>query len=224
LILQRRKLLSSSGIRAAAWTIVAALLFFGDAAAAVWGCHGTKPGHPTADERAAFIREVSELALRAEKTHGVPASALAAIAIAESGYGWTRVALDANNLFAWKFVPGSAQALKAYVPACERRRGMKERFAAFESKAHAFDFVALKLATLEAYREHTEAYRAARKTGEAGEAAVKAWLAGVASRYSQKPSEFTRKITRIMNDPAQPADVVSSEANLYRLSVGTQLP
>src|SRR4051812_15151167 len=53
--------------------------------AAPWGCHGPKPGHPTLAERAAFVREVSELAVKAEKTHGVPASALAAIAIAESG-------------------------------------------------------------------------------------------------------------------------------------------
>jgi uncharacterized FlgJ-related protein len=200
------------------------MLFFHDAGAAVWGCYGTKPGHPTPEERAAFIRDVSELAMRAEKAHGVPASALAAIAIAESGYGWTRVALDANNVFAWKFVPGPAQPLKAYLPACERRRGIKERFAAFDSKAHAFDFVAAKLATLEAYREHTAAYRAAHKTGEAGEAAIHAWLVGVASRYSHKPVEFTRKITRIMNDPAQPADVVSNEANLYRLSVAARLP
>jgi hypothetical protein len=110
------------------------------------------------------------------------------------------------------------------VPPCERRRGIKERFAAFESKAHAFDFVAAKLATLDAYREHTDAYRAARKTGEAGEAAIHAWLAGVASRYSHKPVEFTRKITRIMNDPAQPADVVSNDENLYRLSLAAPLP
>src|SRR3954469_17037404 len=92
------------------------------ALAAPWGCHATKPGHPTPDERAAFVREVSELAVKAEKTHGVPASALAAIAIAESGYGYTRIALDANNLFAWKFVPAAADSLKEYVLRCEKRR------------------------------------------------------------------------------------------------------
>jgi uncharacterized FlgJ-related protein len=199
-----------------------ALLVSPAAAAGRWGCYGTKPGHPTPEERAAFIVEASVLAVHAEKTHGVPASALAAIAIAESGYGWTRVALNANNLFAWKFVPGSTPALKAYVPACERRRA--NRYAAFDSKAHAFDFVAAKLATLDAYREHTEAYRAARKQGVAGEAAVNAWLAGVATRYSHKPDEFTRKIIRIMNDPAQPADVVSHDTNLYRLSVVAKRP
>src|SRR6476620_9778456 len=81
--------------------------------AAVWGCHGTKPGHPTPEEREAFIREASELAIKAEKTYGVPASALAALAIAESGYGWTRVALNANNLFAWKFVKAAADGRKS---------------------------------------------------------------------------------------------------------------
>jgi hypothetical protein len=194
-------------------TLLAPCLAF----AAPWGCHGTKPGHPTPEERAAFIREVSELAVKAEKTHGVPASALAAIAIAESGYGYTRVAIHANNLFAWKFVPAAANSVKEYVLDCQRRRA-KARFAAFDSKAHAFDFVASRLATLEAYRRHTEAYQAARKRGEAAEAAVQAWLHGVATSYSHKPAEFVRKITRIMNDPVDPRDTVSGEVNLYRLS------
>ena len=197
--------------------LAAALLAPCLALAAPWGCHGTKPGHPTPQERAAFVREVSELAIKAEKTHGVPASALAAIAIAESGYGYTRIALYANNLFAWKFVPAAANSLKEYVLHCEERRA-RTRFAAFDSKAHAFDFVASKLATLEAYREHTQAYQAARKRGVAAEIAVKAWIEGVASRYSRKPDAFTRKLTRIMNDPFDPRDTMSHESNLYRLS------
>jgi uncharacterized FlgJ-related protein len=171
------------------------------------------------DERAAFIREASELAVKAEKAHGVPASALAAMAIAESGYGWTRVALEANNVFAWKYVTSAAEGRKSYVAACQRRRGVNDRFVVFRSRADAFDFVAAKLAALEAYREHTEAYKAARKRGDAPEAALKAWLDGVASRYSQKPEVFTKKITRIMNNATEPADTVSPDHNLYHLSV-----
>ena len=182
-----------------------------------WGCHGPKPGHPTPAERAAFVREVSELAIKAEKTHGVPASALAAIAIAESGYGYTRIALHANNLFAWKFVPAAANSVREYVLDCQRRR-TKSRFAAFDSKAHAFDFVAGKLATLKAYRRHTEAYRAARAKGVPADAAVKAWIEAVAPTYSRKPDRFVRKLTLIMNDPLDPRDTLSREANLYRLS------
>jgi uncharacterized FlgJ-related protein len=186
--------------------------------AAPWGCHGTKPGHPTAEERAAFIREVSELALNAEKTHGVPASALAALAIAESGYGWTRVAIDANNIFAWKFFPAAAEGRKSYRPACQSSSGAGHHFMVFRSRADAFEYVAAKLATLDAYRTHTEAYRAARKRGDAPEVAINAWLAGVAKRYSGEPEAFSKKLLLIMNNPVEPADKISPEQNLYRLS------
>src|SRR5688500_9712952 len=44
---------------AAAVLLAASLALPGGAVAKTWGCHGTKPGHPTPAERAAFIREVS---------------------------------------------------------------------------------------------------------------------------------------------------------------------
>lgn len=207
-----------SAWRAAGLSLALCVALADSAAAAAWGCYGTKPGHPTAAERDAFIREVSALAVKAESAHGVPASVLAAIAIAESGYGWTRLALDANNLFAWKFVPAAAGGRKAYVRQCQRGGGKRERFIVFASRADAVNFVAGRLASADAYREHTEAYRAARKRGGAAEPAAKAWLAGVAGRYSRKPDEFTKKITRIMNNPAAPGDIVLPGANLYRLS------
>ena len=174
----------------------------GGADAAAWGCYGTKPGHPTAAEREAFIREVS---------------ALAAIAIAESGYGWTRLALEANNLFAWKYVRESAAGRKAYVARCEGQRVQRQRFVVFASRADAVDFVAGRLATSAPYREHTEAYKTALKRGVAAEPAAKAWLAGIARRYSRKPDEFEKKIIRTMNNPAAPGDVVAPNVNLYRL-------
>jgi len=192
------------------------------AVAAVWTCHGAKPGHPTAEERVSFIREVSELAVKAEKKHGVPASALAAIAIAESSYGWTRPALEANNLFAWKAGRAAAAAGKLYVPPCERRRGARSGFLVFASRAEAFDYVAARLATIAAYREHTDAYRAARKRGDSAHAAVDAWLSAIAGRYSSRPRRFAKKIRRIMNDPVVPSDTLSPSTNLYRLSAGAR--
>jgi flagellum-specific peptidoglycan hydrolase FlgJ len=188
------------------------------ASAAEWGCFGTKPGHPTPEERLAFIREVSELAIKAEATHGVPAGALAALAVVESGYGWTRLALEANNLFAWKATARGADGRKFFVAECLKRPGAKNRFVHFASRADAFDYVSAKLASLDAYREHTRAYQSARKSGAPPEAAAKAWIAGIARRYSRSPAEFTRKLTRIMNDPTTPADTPSPEHNLYRLS------
>jgi flagellum-specific peptidoglycan hydrolase FlgJ len=46
--------------------------------------------------------------ITAEERYGVPAAALVAMAIAESGYGWTRLAINTDNLFAWKHFPGPA--------------------------------------------------------------------------------------------------------------------
>ena len=188
--------------------------------AAVWTCHGAKPGHPTPEERVAFVREVGELAIAAERKHGVPASALAAIAIAESNYGWTRLALEANNVFAWKAAPASVEAGKAYVLPCARARGTRSGFMSFGSRAEGFDHVASRLAAIEPYRRHTEAYLAARRSGGAVPPAVDAWIAGIAERYSGKPDRFTRKIRRIMNDPHDPSDRRSAETTLYHLSAG----
>ena len=53
-----------------------------------------------------------------------------------------------------------------------------------------------KLATVEVYRPHTEAYKAARKRGDPPVPAIHAWLAGIAARYSHKPEEFAGKIVR----------------------------
>lgn len=188
------------------------------ATAAEWGCHGTKPGHPTPAERLAFIREASDLAVKAEAKHGVPASALTALAIVESGYGWTRLALEANNFFAWKSAPSAAAGRKFFVSKCHSRAGGKNRFVIFASRADAFDFVAAKLASLPQYADHTKAYHAARKRGDPPDVAAKAWVAGIAKRYSGKPAAFANKLTRLMNDPTEPSDVVSAEHNLYRLS------
>jgi flagellum-specific peptidoglycan hydrolase FlgJ len=191
----------------------------GGAAAAEWGCFSTKPGHPTAEERVAFVREISELAVKAERTYGVPASALAAIAIAESGYGWTRIAIEANNLFAWKFgAQARKEGRKPYAADCHRKRGLRDRYVAFASRAEAFDHVASKLATLSAYRRHTEAYRAARLRGEPPEKAVQLWLSGIADRYAGDPAAFMTKMLRIISNPVDAAEPLSPEKNLYRLS------
>ena len=195
------------------------LLALADAAfAAGWGCYGTKPGHPTPAERTAFVTDVSNLAIAAEKKHGVPATGLAALAIAESGYGWTRLALEANNLFGWKFVRSEAKERRSHVPACQRGRVGKDRYAIFASRAEAFDVVAAKLATLDAYREYTDAYKGARKRGAPIEPAVNAWIAGIATRYSRKPGEFAEKMMRIINDPEQRGTTVPSNQSLYELS------
>ena len=211
-------LVSRLNVWHAAVIALALCLLAESAAGAAWPCNGNKPGHPTPAEREAFIREVSALAVQAEKNHGVPASALAAIAIAESGYGWTRLALEANNLFAWRWRPVTSAGRKSYVLKCRRGGVEHDRYMVFASREDAVDFVARRFTTANIYREHTRAYQAARERGDSGERAVKAWVSGVARHYSRPPEVFRRKIIRIMNNPASPSDVVSQETNLYRLS------
>ena len=207
-----------STLRAAALSLSLFSAALEPAAAAAWSCHGAKPGHPTAEERLRFIVEASELAVKAEKQHGVPAAALAAIAIAESTYGWTRPAIEANNLFAWRASRTLVRQGKAYVPPCQRRALRRTGYVAFESRARAFDHVASRLAAMNAYRKYTDRYRTSASDGKATPADVDAWLSGIARRYSGQPNRFIRKIRRIMNDPVTPSDTLSPERNLYRLS------
>lgn len=209
---------AASAWRAAALSLTLFSAAEAAAAAGAWSCHGAKPGHPTLDERVLFVREASELALRAEKRHGVPAAALAAIAIAESTYGWTRPALEANNLFAWKASRALVKEGKAFVPPCDRRRVRRTGYQVFKSRAEAFDHVASRLAAMAVYRGHTDAYRTQRSRGVVSPAAVDAWISGIARHYSGRPQSFTRKLKRIMNDPIEPSDTLSAERNLYRLS------
>lgn len=186
-----------------------------------WGCYAPKPGHPTATERMKFIQDVSELAVAAETKYGVPASALAAMAIVESGYGWTRTALEAHNFFGWKFTSSKAAGQRDfYILDCQPREDVNNRYVVFSSAGDAVDFVAAKLATLPAYQGDTKAYKLARSKSADTANAVKSWLAGIADPYNWKPAKYVRDVTRIMNDPISPSDTVSPEHNLYALSEG----
>lgn len=189
--------------------------------AQTWGCYDPKPGHPSPEEKLQFIADVSDLAVDAERKHGIPAAALAAMSMAESGYGWTRTAIEAKNLFGWKFNSSTAAGGRsAYVLGCQPLVDKNNRYVVFSSSADAFDFVANKLATLAYYRKSTEAYRKARANGVAAEEASKAWLAGIANPYNWKPAEYVRTITRLMNDPVSPSETREPARNLYRLSEG----
>jgi hypothetical protein len=207
-----------------------------------WGCYDLKPGHPTASERRDFVEEVARLATTAEERYGVPAAALVAMAIAESGYGWTRLAINTNNLFAWKHFPGPATDGREYwVLECQPDEP-GNRFVVFADRAEAVDFVARQLATSENYREDTERYRqdraaedtraalkrlglnqAAPGSGAGVIEAVNRWVQGVADPYSSNPEKWIRDVRSILNDPYTPSDRLSPEHNLYRLSGLTPL-
>jgi Mannosyl-glycoprotein endo-beta-N-acetylglucosaminidase len=207
------------------------------APAETWGCYDLKPGHPTASEQEAFVDEVARLATRAEDRYGAPAAALVAMAIAESGYGWTRLALNTNNLFAWKHFPGPAAEGRGYwVLECQPDEP-GTRFVVFANRAEAVAFVAQQLATSDNYRADTERYRrdraaeavqgplkrlgldqAAAGGGADVVEAVNRWVEGVADPYSSNPKLWSRNVRHLMNDPYSPSERLSPERNLYRLS------
>jgi hypothetical protein len=208
-----------------------------------WGCYDLKPGHPTASEQETFLDEVARLATKAEDRYGVPAAALVAMAIAESGYGWTRLALNTNNLFAWKHFPGAATEGRQYwVLECQPDEP-GTRFVVFADRAEAVDFVARQLAASDNYRADTERYRRDRaaeavraplarlgldQDAAGGSAdvieAVNRWVEGVADPYSSKPELWSRNVRHIMNNPYAPSERLSPERNLYRLSGLAPLP
>ena len=86
-----------------------------------WGCYDPKPGHPTASEREAFLSRLRPVARSVQKEFGVPEDGILSMAVQESGFGWTRTAINANNLFGWKFGQPARDA-KLGLPAAQRSR------------------------------------------------------------------------------------------------------
>lgn len=189
------------------------------AVATDWGCYDPKPMHPTSKEKASFVDRVSDLALAAEKKYGVPAPAIAAMTIAESGYGWTRTALEANNYFGWKYNSASAAGGRGYyVLDCQPAYDVNNKYIRFADDSDAVNFVAGKLASLPAYKNDTQRYQQAIKSAASPMDASRAWVAGISDPYNWAPAKYTRTITRIMNNPLAPSDEVSPQSNLYRLT------
>ncbi|WP_432357049.1 S-layer homology domain-containing protein [Sporosarcina sp. UB5] len=58
--------------------------------------------NPSMNDRVNFIKEISNYAKEASAKWGIPASAIIGMAVIESGYGTTRIAVNANNIFGIK--------------------------------------------------------------------------------------------------------------------------
>lgn len=181
-------------------------------------CAAPLPGHPTQAEKRDFVADVSRLASEAERRHGVPAAAITAIAIQESGYGWTPLARNSNNLMAWKWTGREAAGGRDFWVLDCPALGSADRFVRFTDRADAVDFVATQLATSDNYRADTERYQRERADGTQAAEAVDRWLDGVADPYSTRPEVWRQAMRRVMNDPLDPSDRRSPDANLYRLS------
>jgi len=189
------------------------------AAAQEWGCYDPRPGHPSDQEKADFVTAAGAAAVAAEKKYGVPAPAIAAMAIVESGYGWTRTALEAKNYFGWKYYSDrSAGGRAAYVLSCQPPEDVNNKYVVFDSLEESVDFVAMKLSTLDYYHEASRAYRRTVAAGADPTEATRLWLERIANPYNWRPEAYVRSVTRVMNDPVRPSDALSAERNLFRLA------
>jgi hypothetical protein len=187
---------------------------------AAQSCFAPLPGHPTTAEQQAFVTDVGRLATAAEQEHGVPAAAVAAMAIQESGYGWTDLAQQTNDILAWKYTTAEAAGGRdSWVLDCGTSR---DRYIVFADRSEAVDYVAGQLATSANYAADTARYRQDRARGVPVAEAVDRWVDGIADPYSSQPDAYRAAIKRLMNDPLDPSDRSSPERNLYRLSESVQ--
>lgn len=183
-----------------------------------WGCYDPYPGRPTATERAAFIRAAVAGAQEAEASYGVPAPALAAMAMVESGYGFTRIALFANNYFGWKAKEGDPAA---YRLTCQpTNTDPNADYVRFKSLAEAMDRVAARLATSSYYKADTAQYQADRKSGVDLKTAVQRWVTGISDPYNGDPKAYVETLKRIMNDPVSPSATENPKSSLYVMTYG----
>jgi Mannosyl-glycoprotein endo-beta-N-acetylglucosaminidase len=64
--------------------------------------YGTAIGHPTQDEARAFLEDIKPISVELGQKYQIPASVVMAMAAMESGYGFSRNAIFANNFFGIK--------------------------------------------------------------------------------------------------------------------------
>lgn len=184
-----------------------------------WGCYDPQPGHPTLEEKRAFLERFIPLAREAERRHAVPAAALTAMAVVESGFGFTRLAQNGRNYFGWKYSSaGSAGGRPFWTLACQPPEDVNNRYIAFTSEADGVDFVAARLASSPYYKVDTQQYRKDSQSGVDPMLAARRWVKGVADPYNWKPDLYARTIIRVMNAPLAPSDLVATDANLYAMA------
>jgi flagellum-specific peptidoglycan hydrolase FlgJ len=177
----------------------------------------------TTIEREAFVKEISVYAKEAGQQWGVPASAVIAIAIIESGYGTTRVAHHANNLFAikvwggnssnaWQLIGQPDEDFEKPIPVIKdlgndrkiydetyRRDNWYRKFTSFKESV---DFLAGTLLLNKRYGFAVNDYQYRIKTGWSIEAASKRYLFDIANAgYNHLGGVYYRdRVGKIMDD------------------------
>jgi len=196
----------------------------GEAEVTSWGCYNPQPGHPTDGEKTAWIALAAPHAQEAEALYGVPAAAILAMTANEGGYGWTRTALYANNVFGWKWSSsGAAGGRGYYTLTCQPSSDPNNKYVTFADANDAILFVSAKLATMDAswadYKAATDRYKQDRLDGVALVTAVNRWIDGIADAgYNYDPASYKAKLKKTANNYMSPSTVYSEPYNLYGYS------
>ena len=184
-----------------------------------WGCYDALPSHPTPTEKEAYIAQLAPAAQAAERDGGPPAAGLLAMSALESGYGWTRTALFANNLFGWKYVSAaSADGLGDWVLQCQPASDPNNRYVRFRDRGDSIGFVGARLKTNPRYAGITRRYHQDREGGMGVQDAVARWVKGIASAGYNPFADYPGKVLSIANDYLHPAAAVSADRSLYGYS------
>jgi flagellum-specific peptidoglycan hydrolase FlgJ len=154
-----------------------------------WGCYDPQPNHPTQDERKMFLERMRPIASQVQAELGVPRAGILAMSVQESGYGWTRTAIHANNLFGWKFGKSARAAkLKSWTLECQPPSDPGKAYAIFPNWEESMRFVARELSHQKRYSKATLAAHDAITKGKPEEELTEAWLRAIQkSGYNPNP-------------------------------------
>lgn len=186
---------------------------------ATWGVYDPMPGHPTVVERDAYVAEIGVYAREAEATFGTPAAAITAMASNECGFGFTRIAINANNLFGFKWTSTEAAEGRTYwelegQPASDPNN----KYILFADRRDAVLFVAKRLATSSRYRPTTDRYKADVASGIEIRAAADRWVRGIAAAGYNPFAHYPTTTINFMNNYRSPSATFSPTYNLYKYS------
>lgn len=191
-------------------------------AAETWGPYDPKPGHPTVSERDSYAVEIGKYAAEAEEIYGTPAAALTAMACNESGFGWTKIALYANNLFGWKWYSAeTAGGRPKWTLVDQPAWDPGKDYVKFADRRDAVHFVASKLASNARYKPHTDRYISDIANGVDVKTAVDRWIRGIAFAGYNPYEHYPTTTIKFMNNYRSPSATFSSSFNLYHLSPRT---
>ena len=169
-----------------------------------------------------FINKISTPAMEVSGKWGIPASAMIGMAILESGYGTTRIAIHANNFFGikvWGYNPKNAWQLKGqpdedYEPVpvlvdygydrkiFDESKRRDNWYRAFNSAKEAVDYLAGNLLLNQRYRFAKTNYEQRIKNGWSLEKAAKEYLYDIAEAgYNHLGGDYYRnKVGKIIDD------------------------